>query len=123
MLLKKNKLLSIFLFLIIFSCSDWEFVYKDVLPTPLKEKTEIIQSKTNSYAYQYIKQRLGNSKNNDYKLFISYTKNTSNLITKKDQTASKIKISYLINYLVENIEKKCEVYRGEFETNSYYNSK
>jgi hypothetical protein len=123
MLLKKNKYLFLFLFLIIYSCSGWEFVYKDVLPNPLKDKTEIFQNETNSPVYQYIKQKLGNSKNNNYKLIVSFTKNTSNLVTQKDQTASKIEISYSINYHIKDIKKSCDVYNKDFKTSSYYNSK
>tara|TARA_B110000438_G_scaffold297848_1_gene344929 strand:- start:2582 stop:3085 length:504 start_codon:yes stop_codon:yes gene_type:complete len=123
MLLNKNKTPLLFLFLIIFSCSSWEFVYKDALPNPLKGKTEIFQNTTNSFAYQYLKQRLDNSQNSNYKLIVSFTKKTANLITKKDQTASKIEISYLISYLVKDKKKQCDVYNKKFKTNSYYNSK
>jgi len=123
MSLNKNRPLLLFLFCIICSCSGWEFTLKNALPNPLKEKTEIFQNKNNSFVYQYIKQELGSSKNNNYKLVISFKKNTSNLVTQKDQTASKIEISYLINYLVQDKKKACDVYNKEFKASSYYNSK
>jgi len=124
-----RKIIILFFYSIIISCSNLEFVYD--YPSNLK----ILQNKTllslagddidiiNSYLISKLRP-LSVIKDYDYILIIYSEKNITASVIEKDATASKFNIEYKINYYLKNRkEKNCTIISRSIRTNSSYDSK
>ena len=59
----------------------------------------------------------------EYSLLLNIIKSSSNIVTESDQTASKIEIEHVINYVLSNVVSECVIAERSISTVSTYDSK
>ena len=112
--------------LILNNCGGFEFVYKtnknDFL---IKNTIDInVDGDDADQVYASLRDMVGDKEDNPkYKLLVNSLKTESAEVVKKDATASKFKIQFLISYVFYNVNKNCKVLNKEITTISTYSVK
>ena len=105
-----KKLLISFLFLVIISCDQIEFVYDDNgnLENPLYERTEVtVYGIDTAYVNSYLPIFFGVNKNNEYRLAINIDEEKTKLSVEKNQAVSNIRYKIKFFYSLFSNEKNC----------------
>ena len=111
-----NKLLVLFIFIFISSCSKLDFVYSNNgnLTNPLYGKTNVTTSGISlAYINSYIPRVFGKNKENNYNLIIEITETKTKGSVETNQAASNIKYKLRFKYTLILIKQDCEVYNKE----------
>ncbi len=123
----KKNLFLLGLLLILSSCEGLEFVYKTNIDAFfIKNNAEIVvEGDSASQIHAGLRSAIGTNKDDfpKYKIFASSIKTEIAEVIKKDATASKFNIKYLISYDIYNLYKGCRLYLKEISTVSSYNVK
>lgn len=122
-----TKSLNILIFLLILvGCGDFEFVYKtnnnNFLVTDVTDI--VVVGDGSSKIHIRLKDIFGETGDfPTYKLVVNSTKNETAEVIKKDATASKFTVQYLISYDFYNLSKNCKIFYKEVHTKNSYSSK
>ena len=111
-----KKLLFIFLFIFVVSCSGVEFVYKNEknLINPLYQKTKVTTSGTKlSFMNSYLPMFFGEGYDHIYNLQIDIDEKTTKRSVETNQTASNLRYELRFYYTLTSIEKECIIYEKE----------
>lgn len=111
-----NKLLVVFIFIFISSCSKLDFVYNNNgnLTNPLYGKTNVVTSGVSlTYINSYIPVVFGKNKENSYNLVIEITETKTKGSVETNQAASNLKYKLRFKYTLMLIEQDCEVHNKE----------
>ena len=104
--------LTCFFLLFIFSCTNIEFVLKDVNQTnPLKGKTILLMDK--NLEKRFVKglySNFGNNERYEYILKTTFIEKKENRIVKENQVAEKIEYTLEVNYDLFYKTSECKVY-------------
>ena len=117
-----NKILIIFIFIFVSSCSKVDFIYSnnDELTNPLYERTNVTTIGINlAYLNSYIPVVFGNNKENSYNLLIEITETKTRSSVETNQAASNLRYVLRFKYTLISIEQGCEVFYKEII--SYFN--
>ena len=117
-----NKILIIFIFIFVSSCSKVDFIYSnnDKLTNPLYERTNVTTIGINlAYLNSYIPVVFGNNKENFYNLLIEITETKTKSSVETNQAASNLRYVLRFKYTLISIEQDCEVFYKEII--SYFN--
>ena len=117
-----NKILIIFIFIFVSSCSKVDFIYSnnDKLTNPLYERTNVTTIGMNlAYLNSYIPVVFGNNKENFYNLLIEITETKTKSSVETNQAASNLRYVLRFKYTLNSIEQDCEVFYKEII--SYFN--
>tara|TARA_S200000501_G_C20318226_1_gene523257 strand:+ start:56 stop:544 length:489 start_codon:yes stop_codon:yes gene_type:complete len=117
-----NKILIIFIFIFVSSCSKVDFIYSnnDELTNPLYERTNVTTIGINlAYLNSYIPVVFGNNKENSYNLLIEITETKTRSSVETNQAASNLRYVLRFKYTLISIEQDCEVFYKEII--SYFN--
>lgn len=117
-----NKILIIFIFIFVSSCSKVDFIYSnnDKLTNPLYERTNVTTIGINlAYLNSYIPVVFGNNKENFYNLLIEITETKTKSSVETNQAASNLRYVLRFKYTLNSIEQDCEVFYKEII--SYFN--
>ena len=121
-----KKIFFLCFFFIIFGCSSFEFVY---------DKNPVIKSIENNVSYNvvgdesetilsYLNNKIGASKSlGEFLLKIESEKTSANIVIKENQTASQIKISHTLQYVLSKPLKNCNIFKKEITTSIVYSAK
>tara|TARA_B100000963_G_scaffold309501_1_gene285499 strand:+ start:7 stop:495 length:489 start_codon:yes stop_codon:yes gene_type:complete len=110
------RFIFILIFLILTSCSDVDFVYKENvnLVNPLYGKTKVITSgKDLSFINSYLPMFFGVSQKNDYKLTIDIQEKKTNRSVETNQATSNIRYELRFFYNLISSKGDCLVYEKE----------
>ena len=121
--MKFKYLLCIIVCMLIYSCSQIEFVYKDKmsLTNPIYNKTKYnVTGKEISLATKHIRRHLGNNRIPEYFLNINITENKTKKSVKKNQAVSKVDYELVFTYSLENVNLSCAVFKKEITTRFSY---
>lgn len=123
----KFKIVYLFVFLFIYNCSGFEFVYENnIEKNTLKNKTSfIIVGDDATLAKIEIKSLVGETNKNkqEYILYINSKKTLKNLIVESNQVATQIEISHDLTYRLESVKKSCDIDTTKIRSTSEYNVK
>ena len=126
-LLQVKNINKIILFFIIFlySCSNFEFVYKNNETGNELSVEEIIVTGSNADIIKKILSNkfLSNEEFNKYKLSTNSKMETKSVVIENDQTASTVEIKYILNYSLFDYKKDCVVIEESITSSSIYNSR
>ena len=117
-----NKILIIFIFIFVSSCSKVDFIYSnnDKLTNPLYDRTNVTTIGINlAYLNSYIPVVFGNNKENFYNLLIEITETKTKSSVETNQAASNLRYVLRFKYTLNSIEQDCEVFYKEII--SYFN--
>ncbi|MDC0191844.1 hypothetical protein OAJ89_00855 [Alphaproteobacteria bacterium] len=119
-----NKIILFFVFFL-FSCSNFDFVYKNSEAEIELSITEILVSGSSN---DIIKKNLSNkflSKEGsvNYKLSVNSKMETKSIVIENDQTASTVEIKYIMEYSLFDYKKDCIVIEENISSLSTYNSR
>ena len=124
----KNFFYLVF-FLSVIGCSSFDFVYEK------NQDNSIINSLNNKMSLSLngedttdVKSLISNKINitnneAEYSLSLNTAKTSKNIVTESDQTASKIEIKHVIDYVLTNIVSECVIVQRSISTVSTYDSK
>ena len=110
------KKVVLILSLIIYSCSNLNFVYDDneVDTNPLYEKTKVNTSGKNfAFLKSYVSSIFGNAKSNKFILLINIEEKKIKRSVEKNQTTSNLDYELRFNYTLVLDEEDCVVYKKE----------
>ena len=126
-LLQIKNINKIFLFFVfcLYSCSNFDFVYKDNGTSSELSITEIVITGSSD---DIIRKTLSNKFLSsggfgDYKLSVSSKMETKSVVIENDQTASTVEIKYTLEYILFDYKKDCIVFKEIVSTLSTYNSR
>jgi len=111
-----KKIFFIFLFFIIISCSNIEFVYKEKgnLINPLYEKTNVVTSGVDLVFIQsYVPTVFGDVKEKDFNLAINIEEKKIKRSVETNQATSNLRYELRFMYTLESINKNCIIYKKE----------
>ena len=117
-----SKILIIFIFIFLSSCSKIDFIYSnnENLTNPIYEKTYVTTSGVNlAYLNSYIPVVFGTNKGNSYNLLIDITETKTKSSIETNQAASNIRYKLRFKYKLVSIEQNCDVFNKEIV--SYFN--
>lgn len=121
-----KKKFFLFFFFIIYGCSSFEFVY---------DKNPVIESIEDNVIYNvngdesetilsYLNNKIGTSKSlGKFLLKIESEKTSTNIVIQENQTASQIKISHTLQYILSKPIKNCNIFKKEITTSIIYSAK
>ena len=121
-----KKLYQLLICVFILSCSNFEFVYKNVPDVnKIEGKTHlIINGDDTEIIYAYAVNKLKNNESDYiYELIIQSKKIIEAVVVEKDATASKFNIKLDFFYSLSNKNNNCLVLNKSFVTLSTYDSK
>ena len=110
----------IFLFFILLSCGNIEFLNSDKgnLTNPIYNKTKVITSGVDlSFVSSYIPMFFGNNKENYYSLSINIKERKTKTSIESNQAASNIRYELRFDYVLVSVKKKCVIYEKEILSN------
>ena len=122
----KKNLFILSVLLILNNCGGFEFVYKTQNNDFLAKNTTITHvdgDDANKIRVALIDMFGNHDEFPKYKLTVNSLKTESAEVIKKDATASKFKIQYLISYNFYNMNKNCKVFNKEITTLGTYSVK
>ena len=111
-----KKLLLLFFFIFLTSCSNIQFVYSDKenLINPLYNKTSVYVTGIDFvYIGSYIPVFFGNTVENNFNLEINISEKKTNVSVKKNQAASNIRYELRFAYSLISNKRECLVYEKE----------
>ena len=119
-----NKIVLFFLFFL-YSCSNFDFVYKNNETTNELSISEILITGSSE---DIIRKTLSNkfllnAESDDYRLSVNSKMETKSIVIENDQTASTIEIKYILNYNLFDYKKDCIVFKEIVSSLSTYNSR
>ena len=119
-----NKIVLFFLFFL-YSCSNFDFVYKNNETTNELSISEILITGSSE---DIIRKTLSNkfllnAESDDYRLSVNSKMETKSIVIENDQTASTIEIKYILNYNLFDYKKDCIVFKEIISSLSTYNSR
>ena len=119
-----NKCILFFLFFL-YSCSNFDFVYKNNGTSSELSITEILITGSDD---DIIRKTLSNrfllsDKPDGYRLSVNSKAETKSIVIENDQTASTIEIKYILSYDLFDYKKNCIVFKEIVSTLSTYNSR
>ena len=115
-----------FIFLILNNCGGFEFVHKtNIYDFYIKNNAllNVDGDDANKIRVVLVDKFGSHGEFPIYKLTVNSLKTESAEVIKKDATASKFKIRYLISYNFYNMNKNCKVFNKEITTLSTYSVK
>lgn len=121
----KNKIIYLAFVVLIYGCSNFDFVYNDsFLKSPLVNTTKLnIQGDDRENASIYLKELIGDTGGSTYSLNINISKSTNSKKIDIDSTASKIEVLHSTKYELIKNDINCKIHEGTIVTSSNYNSK
>ena len=119
-----NKIVLFFLFFL-YSCSNFDFVYKNNETTNELSISEIlITGSSDDIIRKTLSNKfLLNAESDDYRLSVNSKMETKSIVIENDQTASTIEIKYILNYNLFDYKKDCIVFKEIISSLSTYNSR
>ena len=113
-----KKIFTLFLFILILSCSNVEFVLKDSnTPNVLKNNVLVIVSGVEKERYvRELYSFFGSNKDNNYILTTSLYEKKENRVVRKNQVAEKIDFELIINYELFYKNRGCKILDKEIIT-------
>ena len=111
-----NKLLIVFLFYFVASCSSVEFVYKNDknLINPLYQKTKVITSGTDLiFMNSYLPMFFGESNQHAYILNININEKKTKKSVETNQATSNLRYELRFYYTLTSIKDDCIIYEKE----------
>ncbi len=119
-----NKIVLFFLFFL-YSCSNFDFVYKNNETTNELSISEIlITGSSDDIIRKTLSNKfLLNAESDDYRLSVNSKVETKSIVIENDQTASTIEIKYILNYKLFDYKKDCIVFKEIISSLSTYNSR
>tara|TARA_B100000575_G_scaffold290554_1_gene294467 strand:+ start:1350 stop:1838 length:489 start_codon:yes stop_codon:yes gene_type:complete len=111
-----KKIIFVFLFILIGSCADIEFVYKDDknLTNPLYGKVNVVNSGYDiNFINSYIPMFFGNNNEDLYSLSINIEQNKTKRSVETNQVTSKLRYELKFKYTVILNEKDCVSFQKE----------
>ena len=123
--IKNIDKIILFLVFFLFSCSNFDFVYKD---SEAESELSIAEILVTGSSNDIIKKNLSNkflSKEDsvNYKLSVNSKMETKSIVIENDQTASTVEIKYIIEYSLFDYKKDCIVINENISSLSTYNSR
>ena len=119
-----NKIVLFFLFFL-YSCSNFDFVYKNNDTNSELSISEIlITGSSDDIIRKTLSNKfLLNAESDDYRLSVNSKAETKSIVIENDQTASTIEIKYILNYSLFDYKKDCIVFKEIVSSLSTYNSR
>ncbi len=119
-----NKVCLFFLFFL-FSCSNFDFVYKTNETDSKLSVTEIVVVGSSDDTIKKVLSNkfLSNEGQVNYKLSVNSTMETKSVVIENDQTASTVEIKYILDYSLLDFKKGCVVIKESISSLSTYNSR
>ena len=119
-----NRFIIFFLFFL-YSCSNFDFVYKNNEGNSELSIAEIFVSGSSD---DIIKKNLSNkflinSETQNYRLSVNSKVETKSVVIENDQTASTVEIKYILDYSLFDYKKDCVVIKENIVSLSTYNSR
>ena len=120
-----RKFSVVLFFIILTSCSKFEFVHDKSLKTnPLINNTSIYVGGDNIPILKTkLKENLGVPNNLNFQLSVSSKEETINIVKESNMTASVIQIKQSLVYELKLIEKNCIIVKKEISNSRKFNSK
>ena len=119
-----NKFIIFFLFCL-YSCSNFDFVYKNNETSSELTVDEIfVSGSSNDIIKKILSTRfLSDNDAPDYKLSVNSKMETKSVVIENDQTASTVEIKYILEYILFDYKKYCVVIKESISTLSTFNSR
>ena len=119
-----NKVILFFI-LFLYSCSNFEFVYKNNKTGNGLSVEEIVVAGSNADIIKKILSNkfLSNEGFKKYRLSTNSKMETKSIVIENDQTASTVEIKYILNYSLFDYKKDCVVIEESISSSSIYNSR
>ena len=119
-----NKIVLFFLFFL-YSCSNFDFVYKNnETANELSISEILITGSSDDIVRKTLSNKfLLNAESDDYRLSVNSKMETKSIVIENDQTASTIEIKYILNYNLFDYKKDCIVFKEIISSLSTYNSR
>ncbi len=118
-----NKIILFFV-LFLFSCSNFDFVYKNsVGGSELSIGEILVVGSNNDIVKKNLSNKFSNQGSINYKLSVTSNMETKSVVIENDQTASTIEIKYIIDYSLFDYNKDCIVAKENIISLSTYNSR
>ena len=119
-----NKFVLFFIFFL-YSCSNFDFVYKNDETTSELSITEIlITGSSDGIIRRALSNKfLSNEESDGYRLSVNSKMETKSIVIENDQTASTVEIKYILNYNLFDYKKDCIVFKEIVSSLSNYNSR
>ena len=119
-----NKIVLFFLFFL-YSCSNFDFVYKNnETANELSISEILITGSSDDIIRKTLSNKfLLNAESDDYRLSVNSKVETKSIVIENDQTASTIEIKYILNYDLFDYKKDCIVFKEIISSLSTYNSR
>ena len=119
-----NKFILFFVFCI-YSCSNFDFVYKNSDTSSELSIDEIFVSGSgNDIIKKFLSNRFLSDKSaGGYKLSVNSKMETKSVVIENDQTASTVEIKYTLEYILFDYKKDCVVIKENINSLSTYNSR
>jgi len=119
-----NKIVLFFLFFL-YSCSNFDFVYKNnETANELSISEILITGSSDDIIRKTLSNKfLLNTESDDYRLSVNSKMETKSIVIENDQTASTIEIKYILNYDLFDYKKDCIVFKEIISSLSTYNSR
>ena len=119
-----NRFIIFFLFFL-YSCSNFDFVYKNSEGDSELSIAEILVSGSSD---DIIKKNLSNkflinNETQNYRLSVNSKVETKSIVIENDQTASTVEIKYILDYNLFDYKKDCVVIKENIISLSTYNSR
>ena len=120
-----KKFSVVLCFIIVTSCSKFEFVHdKNLKTSPLIYNTSIYVDGDNiPILKQKLKEILGIPNNLKFELSVSSKEEITNIVKESNMTASVIQIKYSLEYKLKLIEKNCIIVKKEISNSRKFNSR
>ncbi len=115
-----KKIISLFLFLLILSCNNIDFIYTNDtnLINPLYNKTKIDVSGVDLvFMRSYIPVVFGNNKNNEFDLLIDIKEEKTKRAVETNQATSNLRYELRFNYTLVSNKKNCLIYNKNILSN------
>ena len=119
-----NKFVLFFVFCL-YSCSNFDFVYKNSDTSSELSIDEIFVSGSgNDIIKKFLSNRFLSDKSaGGYKLSVNSKMETKSVVIENDQTASTVEIKYTLEYILFDYKKDCVVIKENINSLSTYNSR
>jgi len=111
-------LFFLYLFFLLLSCGNIEFVLKENSTTnQFKDRTSIVFSGIEKESFaQEIFSFFGNNKEGEYILIATFSEKKENRVVKKNQVAEKIDYDLTVNYEIFYKNQSCKIYNKKVVT-------
>ena len=114
-----RRLLLVFFYLFLTSCSNIEFIYKDKanLVNPLYQKTKVSTSGLDlNFINSYLPMFFGENKEDDFSLIIDIKESKTKRSVETNQATSNLRYEIKIHYTLISSNKDCVTYEKEISS-------